>query len=138
MRKLPESRFTVAATFTVEWLQPGILLLRRTGLLSVDEANQYAATATRLLQTAPARWGAVVDVRGATAQTEQVQAIVQRIIQTFVSKNVARMAMVSSSTITEMQQRRVATAPGMHDPKTLAFFGDFDAAVADVQSAIAS
>jgi hypothetical protein len=128
----------VAAIYTVEWFQPGILLLRRSGLMSVDDANDYAATAARLVQTAPARWGAVVDVRGASAQTEQVQAIVQRIIQAFVSRNVARMAMVSSSTITEMQQRRVATAPGMHDPKTLAFFNDFDAAVADVRSAIAS
>ena len=126
------------ATYTVEWFQPGILLLRRSGLMPVDEANDYAATAARLTQTASARWGAVVDVRGASAQTEQVQAIVQRIIQAFVSKNVARMAMVSSSTITEMQQRRVATAPGMHDPSTLAFFSDFDAAVADVRSAIAS
>jgi transcriptional regulator GlxA family with amidase domain len=128
----------VAATYTVEWLQPGILLLRRTGLMSVDEASEYAATAARMATTAPARWGAVVDVRGAVAQTDEVQQIIQRIIQAFVSKNVARIAMVSSSAITEMQQRRVATGPGMHDPKTLALYRDFDQAVADVKTAIAS
>jgi hypothetical protein len=128
----------VAGTYTVEWFQPGILLLRRTGLMSVDEASEYAATAARMVTTAPARWGAVVDVRGAVAQTDEVQHIVQRIIQAFVSKNVARIAMVSSSAITEMQQRRVAIAPGMHDPKTLAFYRDFDEAVADVKTTIAS
>jgi hypothetical protein len=128
----------VAATYTVEWFQPGILLLRRTGLMSVDEASEYAATAARMVATAPVRWGAVVDVRGAVAQTDEVQQIIQRIIQAFVSKNVARIAMVSSSAITEMQQRRVATEPGMHDPKTLALYRDFDEAVADVKAAIAS
>ncbi len=74
----------MAATYTVEWIQPGILLLRRTGLMSVDEASEYAATAARMVTTAPARWGAVVDVRGAVAQTDEVQQIVQRIIQAFV------------------------------------------------------
>jgi F0F1-type ATP synthase gamma subunit len=106
--------------------------------MSVDEASDYAATAARMVTTAPARWGAVVDVRGAVAQTEEVQQIIQRIIQAFVSNDVARIAMVSNSTITEMQQRRVATQPGMHDPKTLAFYRDFDQAVVDVRTAIAS
>ena len=49
----------MAATYAVEWFEPGILLLRRTGLMSVDEANDYAATAARVGRTAPPGGGAL-------------------------------------------------------------------------------
>jgi len=34
-----------------------------------------------------------------------------------------------------MQQRRVTTAPGMHDPSTVSFHQDLDQAIAEVRNA---
>ncbi|HEY5202335.1 MAG TPA: hypothetical protein VIJ31_15660 [Acidothermaceae bacterium] len=53
-----------------------------------------------------------------------------------VANKVARIAMVSTSAITAMQQRRVTTAPGMHDPSTVSFHQDLDEAVAEGRNAV--
>jgi hypothetical protein len=126
----------MAGTFSVEWMPGGVLLQRRTGLLTAEQANGYVDAVKEAVKTAPARWGAVVDAREAVAQNEDVQAIIQSLIQYVVSKNVKRVAIVTTSAVTGIQQKRITTAPGMHDPSTVAFYSDFDAAVADVRKAL--
>ena len=126
----------MAGTFSVEWMPGGVLLQRRTGLFTAEQANGYVDAVKEAVKTAPARWGAVVDAREAVAQNEDVQAIIQSLIQYVVSKNVKRVAIVTTSAVTGIQQKRITTAPGMHDPSTVAFYSDFDAAVADVRKAL--
>lgn len=128
----------MAGTFSVEWLPGGVLLQRRSGLFTPDQANDYVAAVKLAVKDAPARWGAVVDARTAVAQTDEVQEIIQHLIQFVVSKNVKRVAIVSTSAVTGIQQKRITTAPGMHDPSTIAFYSDYDAAVADVRSAVST
>ncbi|HET9186334.1 MAG TPA: hypothetical protein VFN80_00145 [Acidothermaceae bacterium] len=126
----------MAGTFSVEWLPGGVLLQRRGGLFSVDEANRYVAAVKAAIRSAPPKWGAVVDAREAVAQTDEVQAIIQGLIQYVVSKNVTRVAIVTKSALAGIQQRRITTAPGMHDPKTIGFHDDYDAALAEVRAAL--
>ncbi|MGH8889255.1 MAG: hypothetical protein ACRDV3_05760 [Acidothermaceae bacterium] len=126
----------MAGTFSVEWLPGGVLLQRRSGMLTADQANSYVAAVKQAVKTAPARWGAVVDARNASVQNEDVQAIIQDLIRYVVAKNVKRVAIVTTSVVTGIQQKRITTAPGMHDPSTVAFYPDYDAALADVRSAL--
>ena len=127
----------MAGTFEVEWLPGGILLQRRAGLFTVEQARAYVAAVEKAVKAAPPAWGAVIDTRSAPAQTEDVQEIIQRLIQFVVAKKVQRIALVSTSVVTGLQQRRITTAPGMHDPSTVAFYSDFDEALAAVRSALA-
>jgi hypothetical protein len=124
-------------SFKVEWLAGGVLLQTRTGTLTVEQAEQYVAAAKVEILKAPARWGAVIDTRAAAAQSEEVQEVIQGLIKFVVAHKVVRIAMVSTSAITAMQQRRVTTAPGMHDPSTVSFHQDLDEAIADVRNALA-
>ena len=126
----------MAGTFSVEWLPGGVLLQRRGGLFTVDEANRYVATVKDAIRSAPPKWGAVVDAREAVAQTDEVQAIIQGLIQYVVSKNVTRVAIVTKSALAGIQQKRITTAPGMHDPKTVGFHDNYDAALAEVRAAL--
>ena len=128
----------MSGSFKVEWLPGGVLLQTRTGTLTVQQAEQYVAAVKSEIAKAPSPWGAVVDTRGAAAQSEEVQEVIQRLIKFVVAAKVARIAMVSTSAITAMQQRRVTTAPGMHDPSTVSFHQDLDAAIAEVRNAVAS
>ena len=128
----------MTGSFKVEWLPGGVLLQTRTGTLTVQQAEQYVAAVKIEISKAPSPWGAVVDTRGAAAQSEEVQEVIQRLIRFVVAAKVVRIAMVSTSAITAMQQRRVTTAPGMHDPATVSFHQDLDAAIAEVRNAIAS
>jgi hypothetical protein len=126
----------MTGSFSVEWLPGGVLLQTRTGTLTVEQAEQYVAAAKLEVSKAPSPWGAVIDTRGAAAQSEEVQEVIQRLIKFVVSKKCARIAMVSTSAITAMQQRRVTTAPGMHDPSTVSFHQDIDEAIAQVRNAL--
>ena len=126
----------MAGSFTIEWLPGGILLQTRTGSLTVEQAEQYIAAAKLEVAKAPTPWGAVVDTRGAPPQSEDVQELIQGLIKFVVAHKVVRIAMVSTSVITTMQQRRVTTAPGMHDPSTVTFHQDLDEAIAEVRSAL--
>lgn len=126
----------MAGTFSVEWLPGGILLQRRGGLFSVDEANRYVTAVKDAIRSAPPKWGAVVDARDAVAQTDEVQAIIQGLIQYVVAKNVTRVAIVTKSALAGIQQKRITTAPGMHDPKTIGFHENYDAALAEVRAAL--
>jgi hypothetical protein len=126
----------MAGTFSVEWLPGNVLLQRRSGMLTADEANDYVAAVKAAIAKAPARWGAVVDARNAVAQSDEVQAIIQGLIKYVVGKGVKRVVIVSTSTITALQEKRITTAPGMHDPSTVAFYSDYEAALADVRSVV--
>jgi hypothetical protein len=127
----------MTGSFNVEWLPGGVLLQTRTGTLTVAQAEQYVAAVKLEVAKAPSTWGAVIDTRGAAAQSEEVQEVIQRLIKFVVAHRVARIAMVSTSAITAMQQRRVTTAPGMHDPSTVSFHQDLDEAVTEVRTALA-
>ena len=127
----------MAGSFNVEWLPGGVLLQTRTGLLTVQEAEQYVAAVKREIAKAPSPWGAVVDTRNAAAQSPEVQEVIQDLIRFVVAAKVKRIAMVSTSAITALQQRRVTTAPGMHDPSTVSFHQDLDAAIKEVRDALA-
>ena len=127
----------MAGSFKVEWLPGGVLLQTRTGSLTVEQAEQYIAAAKSEVAKAPTPWGAVVDTRGAPPQSEEVQELIQSLIKFVVANKVVRIAMVSTSVITTMQQRRVTTAPGMHDPSTVSFHQDLDEAIAQVRGAVA-
>jgi hypothetical protein len=124
-------------TFHVEWLPGGVLVQTRSGLLSVEQAEQYVAAVEDAVGSAPSPWGAVIDTRSAPAQTEDVQAIIQRLIRFVEAKHVKRIAIVATSAVTGIQQRRITTAPGMHDPSNVSFHHDFDEAVAEVRAALA-
>jgi hypothetical protein len=126
----------MTGSFSVEWLPGGVLLQTRTGTLTVQQAEQYVAAVKLEVSNAPTPWGAVIDTRGAAAQSEEVQEVIQRLIKFVVANKVARIAMVSTSAITAMQQRRVTTAPGMHDPSTVSFHQDLDEALAEVRTAL--
>jgi len=126
----------MTGSFNLEWLPGGVLLQTRTGTLTVQQAEQYVAAVKLEVSRAPNPWGAVIDTRGAAAQSEEVQEAIQRLIKFVVANKVARIAMVSTSAITAMQQRRVTTAPGMHDPSTVSFHQDLDEAVAEVRNAL--
>ena len=126
----------MTGSFNVEWLPGGVLLQTRTGTLTVQQAEQYVAAVKLEVAKAPSPWGAVIDTRGAAAQSEEVQEVIQRLIKFVVANKVARISMVSTSAITAMQQRRVTTAPGMHEPSTVSFHQDLDEAVADVRNAL--
>lgn len=128
----------MSGTFAVEWLPGGILLQRRTGQLTVEQAHDYAAAVEQALVGRPSPWGAVVDAREAGAQTEEVQSIIQGLIQLVESQGVKRVAMVSTSVVTGLQQRRITTAPGMHDPASVGFFSNFEEAVEDVRKALSA
>jgi hypothetical protein len=127
----------MTGSFNVEWLRGGVLLQTRTGTLTVQQAEQYVAAVKLEVAKAPSPWGAVIDTRAAAAQSEEVKEVIQRLIKFVVANKVARIAMVSTSAITAMQQRRVTTAPGMHDPSTVSFHQDFDEAVTEVRNALA-
>ncbi len=126
----------MAGTFTVEWLPGGILLQRRGGLFTVDEAKSYAAAAKAAIKNAPPRWCALVDAREAVAQTDEVQAVIQDLIKYVVANNVTRVAIITKSALTGIQQKRITTAPGMHDPKTIGFHHDYDEALAELRAAL--
>jgi hypothetical protein len=123
----------MAGTFNVEWLPGGVLLQRRTGMLTPEQARDYVAAVELAVASRPTPWGSVVDTRNATAQSEEVQSIIQDLIQFVVSHDVKRVALVSTSVVTGLQQRRITIGPGMHDPSTVGFFTDYDEAVADVR-----
>ena len=128
----------MAGTFSVEWLPGGVLLQRRSGLLTVEEAEQYADAVKLAMGSAPSSgWGAVVDTRDAPPQTEDVQRIIELLIPTVVAAGVKRIALVSKGVVTGLQQRRVTTSPGMHDPSTVVSFTDLDEAIADVRTSVA-
>ena len=127
----------MAGAFSVEWLPGSVLLQRRTGRLSVEEAQQYVDAVKRAAESPPTpAWGCVVDTRDTPPQTEDVQRIIGELIKFVVAHGVVRVAMVSNGVVTDMQQRRVTTSPGMHDPSTVAFYADLDEAVADVRKAL--
>ncbi len=126
----------MAGTFEVAWLPGGILLLRRSGMLTVDEANAYVAAALAALEKTPARWAAIVDLRRSVAQTDDVQTLVQDLVKQVASKNPQRMAVVSGSAITTIQERRITIGPGLHDPSTVVFHDDYDAALAELKKLV--
>jgi hypothetical protein len=71
----------MSGSFSVEWLPGGVLLQTRTGTLTVQQAEQYVAAVRAEVLKAPTPWGAVIDTRGAAAQSEEVQEVIQRLIK---------------------------------------------------------
>ena len=78
----------MTGSFSVEWLPGGVLLQTRTGTLTVAQAEQYVAAVKLEVSKAPSPWGAVIDTRGAAAQSEEVQEVIQRLIKFVVANKV--------------------------------------------------
>jgi hypothetical protein len=126
----------MAGSFEVKWLAGGILLLRRSGLFTLDEARAYVTAAEKELTKTPVRWGAIVDLRQAIAQTDEVQELVQGLVRKVAAKGPLRMAVVTTSTITTIQERRITIGPGLHDAATTDFFDDYDTALQAMRKAV--
>jgi hypothetical protein len=126
----------MSGTFKVEWLPGGVLLQSRTGVLTVEQAREYVAAVERAVGSAPARWGAVIDTRDAVAHGADVQTVISGLIQFVNSKGVRRIALVSTRATTEIQQKRVTTAPGMHDPSIVSSHRNLDEAIVAVRTAL--
>lgn len=120
-------------TFTIEWLPGGVLLQQRSGMLTAEQAHDYVAAVELAVAQRPSPWGIVVDTRDASAQSEEVQSIIRHLIPFVVSHDVKRVALVSSSVVTGLQQRRLTVDQGMHDPSAVGYFTDFEEAVSDVR-----
>lgn len=124
-------------SYEIEW-QPGdILLMRRSGFFTVPEAEEYVGAAKDAMATAPEAWGLVVDVRAAPPQSEEVQAILTRLMRFTVSRGVRRTAVVAAQAVTNLQQKRITTKPGLHDRDAIAFHSSIDDAFDDVRQALA-
>jgi hypothetical protein len=117
----------MSGTFDVEWQPDGVLLLRRTGLLSLDEGIAYAAAAKKAIRAAPADWAILVDLRDAGAGDE-VRAQIGSIVQYSVKHNVRQIAVVTMTAAEGIQQRRISTAPNLVDSSVIAFYTDVDEA----------
>ena len=120
-------------TFNIEWLPGGVLLQQRSGMLTVEQARDYVAAVELAVAQRPSPWGVVVDTRDATAQSEEVQSIIQHLVSFVASHDVTRVALVSNSVVTGLQQRRLTFGQGMHDPSAVGCFTDYEVAVSDVR-----
>lgn len=126
----------MSASFEFAWRDDGILMVRRTGLMTLQDADDYLDATRRAHQDAPQVWGIVVDVRDAPPQTDAVQAKIQDVVQFHVAAGVRRVAIVGKSVVTQMQQKRITTGPGLHAQDKIGFYTDLDEAISDVKAAL--
>lgn len=127
----------MAGTFEVNWDEPSVLHVRRTGLFSHDDAESYRVTMERVLAGAVPPWGIVVDVRGAPAQIPDVQPILEQVMRRTEESGVTCVAIVVDSSVTKMQQRRLTTQPGLHAVDAVTFHTELDDALLHVRAAVA-
>jgi hypothetical protein len=125
-------------TYEINWDNPSVLHVRRSGLFSIDDAHSYQRDMERALQSAVRPWGIVVDVRGAPAQTPEVQPTLEHVMRSTELAGVTCVAIVVDSTVTKMQQRRMTTQPGLHAVEAVSFHTELDAALEHVRAAVAA
>jgi hypothetical protein len=128
----------MAGTFEISWDEPSVLHVRRSGLFSLDDAASYQVAMERALAAARPPFGIVVDVRGAPAQSEEVQPTLERVMRATEQAGVTCVAIVADSTITKIQQRRMTTQPGVHAVDAVTFHTELDAALQHVRDAVAA
>ncbi|MDX6256437.1 MAG: hypothetical protein QOJ11_2771 [Frankiales bacterium] len=126
----------MAASFEWSWVDDAILLVRRTGLMSVQEAEQLLKATEEATAAAPAVWGMVVDVRDAPPQADAVQSKLRDVVAMHVERGVSRVAIVTRGTVTGMQMKRMASEPGMFEVSRVVYFNDLDEAMADMRQAL--
>ena len=120
----------MSGTFSVEWQSDAILLVRRTGVLSVEGGEAYGAAVMEAMRAAPPAWVALVDLRAAGRSGEEVRGQIASIVQFALEQHVKQIVIVTSSAVDGLQHRRVTTAPGLLDMSMIAFYTDFDQALA--------
>lgn len=125
------------ASFEFSWRDDGILMVKRSGFMTLEEADEYLEATRKAAESAPAMWGIVVDVRDAPPQRGDVQAKIQDVAAFHAAqRGMRRIAVVGSSVLTQMQQKRITTGPGLHDKSKIAFHTDIDEAIRDVKAAL--
>jgi hypothetical protein len=127
----------VSGSYEINWDEPRVLHVRRSGLFTMTDATNYRVAMERELKAAAPPWGLVVDVRGAPAQTPDVQPTLERVMRSTEKAGVAIVAIVVDSTITKMQQRRMTTQPGLHSVDSVTFHTEVEDALQTVRDAVA-
>lgn len=124
----------MSSTFEFNWRDDGILVVKRTGLMTPADADAYFEATRKAQEQAPPVWGMVVDVREAPPQNEQVQAKLQEVVKFHVANGVRKVAIVGKSVVTTMQSKRILTGEGLHNE--IDFYTDMDQAIEDVKKAL--
>jgi hypothetical protein len=123
------------SAYEVVW-RGRILYLRRRGLLNVVEANDYISSARLAVGQSSGNWAVISDLRGSTAQTQEVQDLVESLVEHIAARGVQIVAVVVNNLTTQMQQRRLSTGPGKYSDSVLQFFDDMESAEAAVAQAL--
>jgi hypothetical protein len=121
--------------YEIAWATETILVMRRRGYLSIEQASKYFADAMRAIDEAPETWGMVVDTREAVAQSEDVTAVLQEQMNYTARSGACRIAVVTGSTVASMQTKRLNAIAG-YAPDAITFHQSYEDALADVQRAV--
>jgi hypothetical protein len=121
--------------YEIAWATDNILVLRRRGFMSVDQAKSYFAAAKRAFDGAPEKWGLVVDTAEAATQSEEATAVLQEQMSYTASSRARRIAIVTGRTVPSMQTKRLNASAGFA-PDAVTYHQFYDDAYADVERAL--
>ncbi|BEP14024.1 hypothetical protein acdb102_23350 [Acidothermaceae bacterium B102] len=124
------------SAYEVAW-HDHVLYLRRRGLLNVVEANEYVSAARLAVEQSRGSWGLISDLRGSTAQIQEVQDLIESLVEDIATRGVQIVAVVVNNLTTQMQQRRLSTGPGKYSDSVLQFFDNMESAEAAVAQVLA-
>lgn len=105
--------------------------------MHVEDFQAYLAEVTQAIDAAPASWAIVVDTSDAPPQSEEVSQSLNYLQKYVIERGAAFVAVVTSKTVTALQQRRLLTGPGMHETGTVGFYDDFASARAAAEEVLA-
>jgi hypothetical protein len=123
--------------YDITWAAEDILVIRRRGFMTLDQANKYFLEAKHAMDEAPSHWGLVVDTSEAVAQKEDVSAVLQEQMNYTATAGASRVAIVTGRVVGTMQVKRLNAGAGWA-PDVLSFHDSYDAALADVKQALTS
>jgi hypothetical protein len=121
--------------YEIAWTTGNILVMRRHGYMSIEQANKYFADAKRAIGKARGTWGLVVDTTDAATQSEDVIAVLQEQMNYTAKSGARRTAIVTGKVVASMQTRRLNAMAG-YAPGAITFHESYDEAYADVQRAL--
>lgn len=123
-------------SYDIAWAAEDILVIRRRGYLTIDQANDYFAESKQAMDDAPSTtWGLVVDASDAVPQSEAVTAVLQEQMNYTAQSGARRVAIVTGRVVNTMQLKRLNASAGWA-PDALSFHQSYDEAYADVQQAL--
>lgn len=118
--------------YEVEWAAIDVLVIRRRGFLTLEQAEAYFAEVKREIRKAPIRWGLVVDTSESAAQGEEVTAVLQEQMEYTASSSARRVSVVTGRAVASMQTKRL-NATAKYAPDVISFHESFKEAYADVR-----